>query len=183
MAMKILLSLAMFGPNKALSALSRSNSVVSVDGVHPMRKHVLTCFSHGRLTPQSLESWDLDWPSYAWFMVTWDSLFWKSNVSHVRTAGFYRLHISNSKRPEVWNDGKWRGHPNLLVQSNDWIGHPCLLVETQHIWNVNLSHKNTTYFQLNPHICPGKYPFVFVLNPNLLLGRIHLAEPIMFSCV
>ena len=59
------------------------------------------------------------------------------------------------------------------------------LITSQLFWNlnVNLSHKYTTYFQLNPHVCPGKHPFVFVLNPNLLLGRIHLAEPIMFSCV
>ena len=40
-----------------------------------------------------------------------------------------------------------------------------------------------------PHIssriptgCHGKHPFVW-LKPNLLLGRIHLAKPIMFSCI
>ena len=47
MAMKFLLSLAIFGPKYpqvALSALSRSNSVVSVDGVHPMRKHGFNMF-------------------------------------------------------------------------------------------------------------------------------------------
>jgi hypothetical protein len=112
-----------------------------------------------------------------------DSLFWKSNVSHVRTAGFYYTAYTSptAKDPKCGTmaneeaiQTSWFKVMTGMVTHVCWWKHvgvitphgphtTSFLITSQFFWNlnVNLSHKNTTYFQLNPHICPGKHPFVF----------------------